>query len=461
MSKTRQISPNVFVGGLNVDADPHITPNEDYIDATDIINGYGGQIGAIMFPRGNTKVAYTLPGVAADNKCIGCIEDKQTQSAIIFIYNANDEHRVLWWKPLDPLSQIRLLGEGSVFNFSSTQFISQAAVVDGKLVYWVDGQVIQGVMRGNPPRELDAETADVTDKDRKYELYAGIPGEDQFQAGNEYTFKITNGTDILMEVTFTADGTYENDPSGGLEWLNTELAGSSLGPYLSLHFCECKLEISVLTEMVPEGYNILELTMVSATNGDIVLVGINFYPTPLQAFHLDLVKQPAHCAPSAEFVRSALTPLNNVEGICAQFIVRYIYRTGARSAWSPVSNIALNTDLSGGIIPSLNAIDVDFTDERLSDPAWLFMIRAVEVAFRDGNTNEFKLIDRFDVCEIGIQRQKITFLNDKLYQNVESDDLSTGVDTQVLKPFDSVPLISGALAIGADNNGNNLQFLGQ
>ena len=67
MSKTRQISPNVFVGGLNVDADPHITPNEDYIDATDIINGYGGQIGAIMFPRGNTKVAYTLPGAAADN----------------------------------------------------------------------------------------------------------------------------------------------------------------------------------------------------------------------------------------------------------------------------------------------------------------------------------------------------------------------------------------------------------
>jgi len=58
------------------------------------------------------------------------------------------------------------------------------------------------------------------------------------------------------------------------------------------------------------------------------------------------------------------------------------------------------------------------------------------------------------------QRQVITFLNDKLYSNVESDDLSVSPDIQVLKLFDSVPLVSGALATASDSNGNNMLFLG-
>jgi len=398
MSKTRQIGANVFTGGLDTDSDPHVVSNQDYIDAYDILNGYGGQIGAISFLRGNTRITYPLP--AGTNRCIGAPEDKQTASAFMFIYNSNDDHQILWWKPNDVIEDVRVLATGATLNFSITQFISQAAIVDGKLLYWTDGQYVQGQMRGNPPREMDVEAADNTNKDKIYEIYAGLPGEGQFAAGNIYDWEIQNANgDVFTNLSIEADGAFENDPVGGLEWIKGSMQSTGFGDYVSVEFCDCKLTVTLLHDTLPAEYDRI---IFSAADEDILFVGINFYPFDLQPYHLDLIKQPPHCAPSGTYIGSTLTTLNNVDTLCAQFAVRYIYRNGARSAWSPYSNIALNTDINGEIIPSLNAIEVDFSDDRLKDPSWLFLIRSVEVAFRDGNTNEFKLIDRFDVCEIGI-----------------------------------------------------------
>ena len=459
MSKTRQIGANVFTGGLDTDSDPLVVEQQDYIDAYDILNGYGGQIGAVTFFRGNTKVPYTLP--AGINKCIGCPEDKQTASAFMFIYNSNDDHLVLWWKPNDPTEDVRVLASGAALNFSITQFISQVATVDGKLLYWTDGQYLQGTLRGNPPRQLDYPTADNTEKDKIYEVYAGQPGEGQFADGNEYIWEIQNAAgDVLINLDIFADGTYFNDPAGGLDWIKGQMESTGFGDYVSVEYCECKLTVTLLYDTLPTGYDRIIFTSVSATQGDVLWVGINFYPDPLESYHIDMAKQPAYCAPSAIYVQSDITTQNSVASLCAQFAVRYIYRNGEQSSWSPYSNVALNTNFAGEVLDDLNAIEVDFSDERLKDPSWLFLIRAVEVAFRDGNTNEFKLIDRYDVCEIGILRQKILFLNDKLYQNVESDDVSTSADTQVLKLFDNIPIKCGALAMASDSNGVNRMFLG-
>lgn len=462
MRQDRAISANVFTGGMDKDSDPRVISNADYVDAVDIVNGYGGQIGAITFLRGNTKVSFTLP--AGNNHCIGCLEDKQTSSALIFIYNDEDNHRILWWQPNAPLQPLRVVAAGQALAFSVSGLIGQgqSAIVDGKLAYWTDARFLQGELRNNPPREFDFIVGDTFNKDRTYEIYAGLPGEGQFVAGNQYVFSI-QGTDGTIEsVTFEADGTHENDPVAGLNWLYEQLLGSEIGPYIELEKCDCGLNMTLLYDNVPgnDGSYTIVYTYVSATNGDVIMVGTNFYPTPLQDYHLDLVKQPPHCAPIATYTSDPEVNTNNVESLCAQFRVRYIYRNGTRSAWGPISNVALNTNLLGEIVTGLNAIEVDFSDDRLKDPSWLFMIRAVEVAFRDGNTDEFKLIDRFNVCEIGIQKQKIMFLNDKLYNNVESDDLSTSADTQVLKLFDNVPIRCGALAMAADSNGNNRLFTG-
>lgn len=460
--RNRQISPNIFTGGIDQDSDPRVISNNDYVDATDIINGYGGQLGAIIFPRGNSKITYTLP--AGVNAVIACLEDKQTSSALIFIYNSNDDHQIIWWQPNVPLQQVRVVASGAALNFSLTGFVGQgqSSIVDGQWAYWTDARYLQEELRNNPPREFNFQTADVWNKDKKYEIYVGLPGEGQFADGNEYIFVITGSGGELINLDFFADGTYFNDPVGGLDWLYGQFVASGMASYLEVEKCDCGLKLTLLYDQIPDndGSYVLTLTMVSATQGDIVLVGTNFYPDPLESYHLDMVKQPAHCAPTATYITDSSTNVNNVMSLCAQFRVRYIYWNGTRSAWSPISNVALNTNLQGEILESLNAIEVDFSDDRLKDPSWLFLIRAVEVAFRDGNTGDFMLIDRYDVCDIGIQKQKITFLNDKLYNAVESDDLSTSVDTQVLKLFDSIPTRCGALHMAADMNGNNRMFLG-
>lgn len=462
MRSDRQVSPNIFVGGMDQDSDPRIVENSDYIDATDILNGYGAQVGAIVFPRGNSKIVYTLP--AGTNTCIGCIEDKQTASVLIFLYNSNDDHQILWWQPNAALAPVRVVASGQALAFSVTGLIGsgQSAVVDGKLAYWTDARFLQGELRNNPPREFDFTVGDVFNKNREYEIYAGLPGEGQFAAGNEYNFVITGSGGDVINLNAMADGVYENDPVGGLNWLYGQFAASGMAPYVDLELCDCALKVTLLYDTIAgnDGSYHIEMTTVSAGHTDVIMVGTNFYPDPLQSYHLDLIKQPPHCAPTATYTAVADTNINNVVSLSAQFRCRYIYRNGTRSAWSPISNVALNTDLFGEILPSLNAIEVDFSDPRLIDPSWLFMIRAVEVAFRDGNNDEFKLIDRFDVCDIGILKQKITFLNDKLYTPVESDDLSSDPSVQVLKLFDNVPIRCGALAVAADSNGNNRMFLG-
>lgn len=450
--RNRQIAANIFTGTIDSDSDPHVVSQGDYVDANDILNGYGEQVGAIVFPKGNTSISYLLPVGA--NKCIGCVEDKQTGIVVFFIQNSNGGHSVLSWHPKDLVQPVRLLSQGPAWNFANR--ITHAPIVDGKMMYLVDGKSYGGVITGNPPRELDIQAADIYHKDLVYEIYAGLPNEGQFAAGNNYFFAISNGVANSFVQNFIATGAEENDPEAGLAWLRDQIVASPLNTYLQVEFCECKLTITVKSQSVPAGYVYL---FEADTGDDILSVGINFYPTPIQSYHLDLIKQPPHCAPATKYVSSPLSTGNNVIGLCAQFRARYIYRTGARSAWSPISNVALNTNFDGEPVDLLNAIEIDFSDDRLKDPSWLFLIRAVEIAFRDGNTNEFKLIDRFDVCEIGIKRQFITFLNDKLYQVLESDDQSTALDVQVLKSFDSVPLISATAAIAADIHGNDLLFL--
>jgi len=455
MNRDRAISPNIFVGTMDKDSDPHAISNADYLDASDIYNGYGALVGSVVFRKGNTLVSYTLPP-AGTNKVLYCVEDKQSAQAIIFLHNSLGAHQIIAWRHQLTVAAIRVLASGSGLDFSGSP-IHHAPVVDGKILYWADGNSYHGGMFGRSPKELDMVAGDNYQKNLTYEIYAGLAGEGQFEAGNEYTFALSNGAGVILTVLLTATGLEHNDPEAGLAWLETALKASILAPYLTFEFCECHLTIAVRYDLVPTGYTML---FFDAAEGDILSVGINHYPIPLQKYHVDLVKQPPHCAPTATYVTSELTTANNVIGLAAQFRVRYIYRSGARSAWSPISNVALNTDVDGEPLDLLNAIEVTFTDARLTDPSWLFLIRYVEVAFRDGNIDVFKLIDRFDVCKIGIQAQKIVFLNDKQYQSLESDDLSVSPDTQVLKLFDSVPLITGTMAVAADEEGNSLLFLG-
>lgn len=446
----RQISPQVFTGFMDKDSDPALVSSENYVDALDVYNGYGGDIGVLVFGQGTSKINLALP--AGTNTCIGTVEDKQTPSLIYFIYNSNFNHCIVRWFNVSAISTPRIIAQGSILDFALERRITHAKVVDGHLLYWTDVKTASGSVVGNPQRMYDMTKGDPL-QNAEYEIYAGLPGEDQFLPGANYQFYQTNwdGFVVTNNHTFTADGSYTSDPKAGLEalaaWLTT-----TYGILITVEECDgCKIKVRLST--VGKRLNLV------TTNGDVLLVGVSLYPIFLKEQHVDMLKEPAHDAPSTTFLADYNYKGNNVFRVCAQFNVRYIYYNGERSAWSPVSNVALNTGYDGEALAPLNYIEVDFSDLRLRDPEWLTMVRSVEVAFRDGNTNPFRLIDRIDVCEIGIIRQYMKFFNDKIYPVVESDENSPA-DQQALKPFDWLPIRSGTMETSVGDDGSTFMILG-
>lgn len=435
---------------MDKDSDPALVSSENYIDALDIYNGYGSDVGTAVFGQGTSKINLTLP--SGNNTCIGCCEDKQTPSLIYFIYNDTGKHCIVRWFNVAAISAPRIIAQGAALDFNVSRRITHAHVVDGRILYWTDVTTASGTVVGNPQRMLDMTKGDPL-QNAEYEIYAGLPGEGQFAAGNSYAFSQTNwdGTSPTNTHIYTADGSHLNDPVSGLAalaaWLTT-----TYGSLIVVTECDgCKIKVRVNTS--GKRFSLVNFT------GDIKLVGVSLYPVLLELQHIDLLKEPGHQAPKTTFLSDTSYKGNNVFRVCAQFSVRYIYYNGERSAWSPVSNVALNTGNDGEPIAALNYIEVEFTDDRLKNVAWLTMIRSVEIAFRDGNTNPFRLIDRIDVCEIGILRQYYKFYNDKIYPVVESDENSES-GAQALKPFDFLPIRSGCLEISSGSDGSALMFLG-
>jgi len=444
----QQIDGRLFSGGLDQDSDPTIVSLDDYIDAQDIYNGYGENVGTITFGKGTSAIAYTMP--SGTNICVGTCEDKQNASAIFFFYNSNGNHQILRYNSIN--KTLYLLAKGSVLNFSVARKITHSYVVDGTLLYWTDTTTAASGILGNPPFCLDISRANSV-KPFTYEIYAGVAGEGQFANGNTYTFQRQqlDGTPYGPTYIITSDGTYHNDPKAGLNWLAGQIT-SAFGIYVGVTECDgCKLGLTVFSVSI-------RLNLV-AYAGDILLVGINNYPINLEIQHIDMLKQPAHCAPKATYIADPSYKGNNVINLCPQFIVRYIYYNNERSAWSPVSNVALNIGIDGVTLDGLNAIKVDFTDDRLSDPSWLTMIKAVEVGFRNTNIENFQLIDRFPICDLGIQSQYIIFRNDKLYSTIASDE-NTAADVQALKPYDHIPVMTGTIEASADEAGGAITFMG-
>lgn len=445
-----QIAGQIFTGVLDTDSDPRVVSQEDYTYANAVLNGLGERLGSLVFAKGTLPYDLELP--EGENDCIGTCEDKQNAALFIFVYNSNEDHSIYKYRLLT--DDHLLIARGPALGFQANWRINHAKVVDGELLYWTDAVESSNEIEGNPPRKINAVKADITKENYTYELYADIASNDPFALGNTYYFSVIENQDPNQETdvnVFESDGTYAGDPAGGLEWLLTQLEAAY--PGLTFEYCDgCKIKITIPSTV---GRFYFEP---SAT--DTLMVGTNIYPITLETHHIDMLKVPPSCAPSAIYINDPDVSTNNVSKMCAQFRVRYIYDDYERSAWGPVSNVALNIGIDGEPVQLLNAIKVTFTDEKFQDPSWMTMIRQVEVAFRDGNENDWRLVGRFDVCEIGITTQEVRFYNDKQYSVLPSDDLSTPSTLQVLKPFDFLPIRSLCMDATANGDGNTLMFLG-
>lgn len=443
----KQLASNNFVGGMNSDDDPRVMPEGDYVTARDILNTPLANAGAITTFQGSSAVVNSMLPTGT-KKVVGSREDRQGNSIVYFLYSATGAHKIFRW--LYGSNTVQEVASGAVLAFAANRMIHGSFVLDGRILYWVDAIPSATGLSGVEPRHIDMERAVVAGKQLSYELYAGIDGQGQFATGETYSFQVRSldGLTLIASASFVATGAQEGDRAAGLAWLKSQIEASALNAHVAVDDCGgCKLELSM--KAVER-----RLSLDPHIQDSLLLVSINHYPATLESHHLSLIKSPPDCPPAVKYVGAPGLASNNVARGCFQFRCRYVYRGGELSAWGPISLVALPLDSFGTLLDELNAIEVDFTDTRLSNPSWLAMIEAVEVAVRDGNNSPFKFVERVSVCDIGVSRQVFTFVNDKIYPVVPSDDPSLATDTQVLKLFDSVPVLSAALSEAADKSGN-------
>lgn len=441
---------NQFFGQMDQDSDPRYVAPGDYISATNADNSLSGVFQAL---RGTTEVVNAnLP--TGTNTVIHSLEDKSNGCLYYFVHNSLNNHSI--WKYSSITNKIQEVCRGSILDFTLERKISAAFILRGKDLYWTDARSYGGEITGTHPKHIDTERAIIDGKNLSYAIYAGNPGEGQFENNAQYTISVLDLNGAALEtVVFTSDGTYLNDPIGGLQWLKSQIEASTLNNDVLLEICNCDLKIT----MALAGRRL----QVSDGNADLFTTEINHYPPILRIEHLDWIRRPAVVAPTTQYIGDPENDFNAVERGCFQFRVRYNYFGGQPSAWGPISNVALNLDVSTGeVIPGLNAILVDFSDPFiLFENGGLDMIESVDLAVRDGNDAPFRLVETIPACKVGVARSTYIFRNDKHYPVIPSDDPSSSVGgAQVLKPFDYFPVLAASAGVVSDGDGQARVFLG-
>lgn len=443
----RSSSVHTFTGVIDGDSDPRLVAKGNYIHAENLFDSSRNVPGSQSNELGSSQVAYGPPGGV--NTSIGKAEDSQNRTLVSFLRNSLGEHRILrWYADTNVITEVAI---GGYLAFDNR--IHHAHVLDGRYLVWTDGRSEGGDIVGLEPRKLDMQKSVVEGKKLSYELYGGIPGNGQFEAGDTISFVVRNlaGTSTVATLNITIpDDTNLGDPAAGFDYIANQIDVSGFDTRVDVEVCDCKLKISLKVE----GQRLDFVT----SNPQLILVPDNHYVpilSQMKPYHISLLKEPLDCAPRAEYVGVANVEYNNVRDGCFQFRTRVVYDNGELSSWSAVSITALNNAPFGPPQQSLNGIKVVFTDPRLNDPLWLAQIRFIELAFRDGNDGLFRRIERIPTCEMGSVEQSYLFLNDGAYSVVPSDDLSVATgDTQVLTNFSNIPRICGALAPIAAEDGN-------
>ncbi len=141
------------------------------------------------------------------------------------------------------------------------------------------------------------------------------------------------------------------------------------------------------------------------------------YPTPFRKEYIDAISYAPPCEPQVEYGSDTSIQTNSLRGKLYQFKYRWIDIDNQESTWSPISEVAL--PVAGSLpfrtiyIPPEISNQIIVTVETGSP-----IIKRIEIASREGNISDFRLIKTLDKEEIGIPSDSsyaFTFLNDESY----------------------------------------------
>ncbi len=344
---------------------------------------------------------------AGQNKCLGAVSNKTGTFLVFFNWNSAGSHGIYLYDPkLDVPVQL-LYGdtpENIVLGFHKHYLMAgtKAKIVLDRHLFWTD--------QYNSPRYLNIEWALDYKKKRKWEFQQIDSDITDFNILN-FTF---NGSPVSLFVNN----------------LGSLLASNAkINDYFDVEVCK---DAIIITEKQAGTCEI------STTSPKIRIVAQNFYPKPHNERQIDLVLQPPLTAPNIVLKRDRKNKRNFLSGNTWQFRVKYVYKDGNQSVWSPWSK-SINT--SGECSKNYNFIEIDYTDpifDTLNDINQLCVIDKVILGYRNRNQGElhsFVTIEQNDIPKIS---QTYKFYNDTYATaEPEADDI---------KPYDTVPLQCGALS---------------
>jgi len=437
-----------FKGGLNQDDEDRDLADGDYRFALNLHSGSSDSdnIGAVENAKGNSLVTFPLSGVR--NKCIGTYEYKpgtivtegsaesNVSFVIYFIWSSARAHQILKYTPESGENgSIERILQGPILNFDEFKLVNGINVVDGKLLYFVDYH--------NENRKINIEKAIEEGKKREWDLYFPEDAFD-FTTGCDYELTVLDKNLVPVAGGYnvcssdgspSTDGTLSSGMKNLADDINTTpppVGFTALNTIIEAEACGKFMHITAKTE------GEYTITIVTTNGHESKLVPLNYYPKPFRLEFMDVMKYPPNCEPKVSYRADSDITYNNVGRLVSQFRARYIYDDFEKSAWGPISTIAIDPNAACGEDPNAspnNYIEIDFSDDRLDDSnGSLAILKRVELAFRELNTGIFKSIIQLDTEDFGFGTNVFRFFNDSNYTEIAV--------TQTNKLFDSIPLRS-------------------
>ena len=154
-----ELSDKTFLGGLDQDTDPRFVDRQDIVDALNIRWGITDQDsqGSIENVRGNLAISVPFPSEVINNICVGAYENLDTKKIYFFTLSLSNENGscIFEYDQLTDTNSL-VLSDATVngtpsLKFKRTSLINHIDVIDGKFLYWTDGN--------NPPRKINIERA--------------------------------------------------------------------------------------------------------------------------------------------------------------------------------------------------------------------------------------------------------------------------------------------------------------
>ncbi len=426
-------------GGLNSDDEDRVLELGDYRLALNIRNGSSDNdnMGAVENVRGNELVPFTLE--AGTNTCIGTTLDKVGQTVIYFIHNSNNNHSVLRFFP--DTNTIEQVLQETALNFDLDHLITHANVIDKNKLYWTDNY--------NPPRKINIDKANDTNKLREFAFMFPIDSEEYWENNNvSYKLIITDPTgsvvynSIFITINAGTIPTYEEVCTEIAKVINQDVALNgdivveACGKVVKGNFTRTGEWHIQFTEATQEVYSIPQ----------------NYY-LGLTSEHISQIKPPQPCEPTFTFESDTSREVNFLAKKNFQFRTRYVYDDYEKSVLSPISCLTIDPYSCGtGASESpFNCIKIDFSTDLLNNLDWLVFIKKVELFFREGNDGEWKKITTLNQSEFGVSEHYFRFYNDNAYPVISQEEQD--------KAYDSVPLLSQTQEFTKNRlfHGNNLE----